>query len=215
MSMKDVETFFTKGADAFDSIYSGKKAWWSRLLDKALRQDIYLRHEATVDLLGDVRGKKILDIGCGSGRLALDLAARGALVTGVDFSEPMIAMANKFADGIELEGSVDFQVGDFLTMPIDESFDAVTALGFFDYTEDSMPYLERARGLTTGKLVGSFPKRWSYRTPLRKVRLKILGCPVFFFSRSDLDDMFTRSRFNVTRVDVLPNSYLAVGDVVE
>jgi ubiquinone/menaquinone biosynthesis C-methylase UbiE len=43
--------------------------------------------------LGDVRGLNVLDLGCGTGRHSLWLAAAGATVTGVDFSEAMLAEA--------------------------------------------------------------------------------------------------------------------------
>ena len=42
---------------------------------------------------GDVRGLKVLDAGCGTGYLSRKLAERGAVVTGIDFSERMIAIA--------------------------------------------------------------------------------------------------------------------------
>ena len=47
------------------------------------------------ELLGDVRGLRVLDLGCGTGRHALWLAAAGADVTAVDFSEGMLAEARK------------------------------------------------------------------------------------------------------------------------
>lgn len=43
--------------------------------------------------VGDVRGLKVLDAGCGTGYLSNKLIERGALVTGIDFSERMIAIA--------------------------------------------------------------------------------------------------------------------------
>jgi ubiquinone/menaquinone biosynthesis C-methylase UbiE len=49
-----------------------------------------------VDLLlaeGDLRGRRVLDVGCGTGRLALALAEKGARVWGVDPSEEMLARA--------------------------------------------------------------------------------------------------------------------------
>jgi malonyl-CoA O-methyltransferase len=45
------------------------------------------------ELAGDVRGLAVLDLGCGTGRHALWLAAAGARVTAVDFSEGMLAQA--------------------------------------------------------------------------------------------------------------------------
>ena len=44
---------------------------------------------------GDVRGLEVLDAGCGTGYLANALGERGALVTGIDFSERMIEIARK------------------------------------------------------------------------------------------------------------------------
>jgi malonyl-CoA O-methyltransferase len=45
--------------------------------------------------VGDVRGREVLDLGCGTGRHALWMAARGAAVTAVDFSEGMLAQARR------------------------------------------------------------------------------------------------------------------------
>ena len=47
------------------------------------------------DALGDVRGRRVLDLGCGTGRHAIPLAAAGAVVTAVDFSEQMLAAARR------------------------------------------------------------------------------------------------------------------------
>ncbi|HEY8207703.1 MAG TPA: methyltransferase domain-containing protein, partial [Myxococcaceae bacterium] len=48
--------------------------------------------EPEVDrLVGPVEGLRVLDAGCGTGRHAVRLAGRGAVVTGVDFSSGMLA----------------------------------------------------------------------------------------------------------------------------
>src|SRR5262245_53664676 len=44
-------------------------------------------------LLGEVRGLRVLDLGCGTGRHAIPLAAAGAHVTALDFSDGMLAVA--------------------------------------------------------------------------------------------------------------------------
>ena len=56
-----------------------------------------------LDMLGDIRGKRVLDAGCGTGTLAAEAARRGALVTGVDADENMLAAAHEKFSGLKLE----------------------------------------------------------------------------------------------------------------
>lgn len=46
-------------------------------------------------LLGKIKGKKILDLGCGQGYLARMLAKKGAVITGIDVSERLLGIAKK------------------------------------------------------------------------------------------------------------------------
>jgi demethylmenaquinone methyltransferase/2-methoxy-6-polyprenyl-1,4-benzoquinol methylase len=69
-------------------------------------------------------GERALDLCCGTGDLAFALARRGAQVTGLDFSEPMLAVARRRA---AREGAVTFSQGDALKLPFaDAGFDIVT-----------------------------------------------------------------------------------------
>jgi ubiquinone/menaquinone biosynthesis C-methylase UbiE len=76
-------------------------------------------------LLGDVRGKAILDAGCGEGVYARYLGDAGAAVVGIDGSAKMIAFAKERAPRLE------FRVADLME-PLDfpdRSFDAVVCAG--------------------------------------------------------------------------------------
>lgn len=69
------------------------------------------------------RGSRILDAGCGTGRLAAELARRGHRVTGVDLDPVLVAEARTRA-------GVEVLLGDLTTVPLDPaSFDAVVAAG--------------------------------------------------------------------------------------
>lgn len=88
--------------------------------------------------LAEVRpGERALDVCCGTGDLAFALAREGAVVTGLDFSEPMLEVARRRRERWELPGGggggsraggpPDFQGGDALSLPFEEgTFDLVT-----------------------------------------------------------------------------------------
>ena len=57
-------------------------------------------------------GPRILELGCGEGRLSLELAARGMQVTGIDLSEERIKRANAHADSAHVESPPTFLIGD-------------------------------------------------------------------------------------------------------
>jgi SAM-dependent methyltransferase len=54
-----------------------------------------LNNPATFKVIGDVRGKRVLDLACGEGYNTRILATKGAKVIGVDFSERMIELARQ------------------------------------------------------------------------------------------------------------------------
>ncbi len=66
---------------------------WAVIYDDEDNPLIALEEPRVDELLGEVRGLAVADIGCGTGRHALRLAVRGARVTAVDFSEAMLAKA--------------------------------------------------------------------------------------------------------------------------
>jgi ubiquinone/menaquinone biosynthesis C-methylase UbiE len=104
------------------------------------------------------QGGRILDIGCGTGSLALHLARRGFDVCGVDGSHSMIASARAKARGT----AVQFAVGDALEgLPYDEaSFDLVLCVNVLHgHTPESRrAFLREARRVSRGLvLVQDFP----------------------------------------------------------
>ncbi|MBN1353290.1 MAG: class I SAM-dependent methyltransferase [Candidatus Omnitrophica bacterium] len=69
---------------------------------------------------------KILDIGCGTGRHAIELTKRGYNVTGVDLSEDQIKRAKEKAG--EAGVTIDFQVQDARNLPFEGEFDVAIML---------------------------------------------------------------------------------------
>lgn len=110
------------------------KQWYEELFtnysEKYEKEDFTQGTIAEVDFIeneiGKYKGSKILDIGCGTGRHAIELARRGYNVTGVDLSEAMIEKAKEKAEDAGL--NVDFQVADARSLPFDEQFDLTIML---------------------------------------------------------------------------------------
>jgi len=84
---------------------------------------------------------KILDIGCGTGRHAIELTKRGYNVTGVDLSENQIKRAREKAQ--ETGVTIDFQTQDARNLPFDGEFDLAIMLcegGFSLMETDEMNF---------------------------------------------------------------------------
>ncbi len=109
--------------------------------------------ENDLRLLGDVRGKRILEIGCGGGQCAIAFAKQGAIATGIDQSAMQLAYARSLA---EKEGvRVEFIEADVTMLPQikNASQDAVFSACALGYVEDiATCFGEVARVLRPGGL---------------------------------------------------------------
>lgn len=68
---------------------------WNAAEYDAKHAFVYEKAKGLVELLGPRPGERIMDLGCGTGALTAEIAARGAEVLGVDRSEEMIAQARR------------------------------------------------------------------------------------------------------------------------
>jgi SAM-dependent methyltransferase len=106
-----------------------------------------------VDAVEPVAGMTLLDLACGTGNTALEAAARGARVTGMDPAHRLLEVARGRASEAGLE--VDWMEGDFHQLPFaDNAFEVVTSTFgvIFGYSEDDI-VSEIARVLTpSGRL---------------------------------------------------------------
>ncbi len=89
-----------------------------------------LEMPATLSLLGNVKGKKILDFGCGSGIYAKLLTKRGAKVKGFDISKNMLAIAKRE------NPKLDLRLGSGYKIPFKEKFDIVQGSLVLDYLKN-------------------------------------------------------------------------------
>src|ERR1700677_2993775 len=88
MSHSDTEIQF------FNSL---AREWWNLHGPQAMLHKINPFRVRWISQYVDLKGLKVLDLGCGAGILAEALAAKGADVTGVDLGEELIAVAKEHA----------------------------------------------------------------------------------------------------------------------
>jgi len=115
------------------------------------------------EFLGDVSGRRILDMATGTGRAALALAKRGASVTGVDASREMLSVARLRAADAGL--IIDFTEGDAhaLAYP-DRSFDAVVCLRMLMHVPDWRTALSELCRVSRHRIVFDYPAFGSMAT---------------------------------------------------
>ncbi len=98
---------------------------------------------AVLDHAGVGRGTRHLDVGCGAGMAAALSAARGAVVSGIDAAEALLAVAR------ERTPTGDFRQGDLEALPFDDdAFDLVTGFNAFQYAGDAAQALREAGRVT-------------------------------------------------------------------
>jgi SAM-dependent methyltransferase len=205
-NMPQVARFWNTIAAEFDAIYTGEnKSGFSRFLDRFFRKDIYQRFDWVMEKCGDIRGKTICDIGCGSGRFVTEFAKRGAgHVTGVDVAPDMLKLAKSLVERDGVADKCDFALSDVLNWKTDRKFDITIAIGFWDYIQDPPERLRLIRNLTNETFLSAWPRFWTWRMPVRKVRLQFIrGCPVYFFRKPKVFAMLESAGFEVVSCETI------------
>lgn len=130
-----------------------------------------LEQQLLFELLGSGADKTLLDVGCGDGALATELARRGAIVTGLDADPAMIADARRRT---EIEATqLRLIEGQAENLPFnDAAFDCVLAVTVLCFIRDAeRAVAEMARVLKPGgRLVIGELGRWSWWAAHRRIR---------------------------------------------
>jgi ubiquinone/menaquinone biosynthesis C-methylase UbiE len=137
--------------------------------------DAYLDHETWIrpamDQLGDVRGLRALDFGCGHGMAAVVLARRGAKVTAFDLSWGYLSEARKRA--IANSVTVHFVQADGERLPFDDaSFDRIWGNAILHHLNLQTTATELFRILAPGG-VAVFAEPWGENPILNWARSRI------------------------------------------
>jgi SAM-dependent methyltransferase len=131
-------------------------------------------------VLGDVVGRTILELGCGSGINSILLARRGARVIAVDISHPLIEVAARRVAVNGVGNRVRFVTGSAHDLPLaTESVDVVVGISVLHHLELDAAAEEIGRVLKPGG-------RAVFKEPVRASRLLRLARAFVPYRRSDV-----------------------------
>jgi 2-polyprenyl-3-methyl-5-hydroxy-6-metoxy-1,4-benzoquinol methylase len=213
---RKVRDHFNADADRFDSIYRTQKGRVSKFIDNYWRGVVQKRLEINLTKLRPLEHKRILDVGCGSGRFCHAFAKEGAkYVLGIDFAPAMIDLAIAVAKEAGINDRCEFRTGAFpeAVKQEDRPFDAATANGFFDYIAEPIPMIVKMREMTRGKMIMSFPKAVEWRVPMRRARFWIKGTPLFLYRQSQVKVILDAACVTNYEWITLDRDYLIVANV--
>lgn len=161
-----LETYFDRtAADAWRRLTSDAPVSGIRATVRAGRD----RMRATLMswLPGDLRGKRVLDAGCGTGALAVEAARRGAHVVAIDLAGTLVSLAGERMPGDLREGGgsghIEWRVGD-MTDPALGTFDHV--VGMDSLIHYPAPDMARAVAGLAARATGSVLFTFAPRTPM-------------------------------------------------
>ena len=206
--------FWNSEADAFQRIYTHRKSRFANALDQIFRKDMYERYTFTIEHCEPIKDRQFLDVGCGNGMYSLELARRGAAkVVGIDIAEVMIDLCRKSSEDKGLSDRCTFVQTDLLDYKPESKFDVSFGIGLFDYISDPLPVLKRMREVSTDKAIIAFPRLWTWRAPVRKVRLARKGCDVYFYSKAKIESLLREAGFSRQEIVKVGKLYCVVAHV--
>lgn len=156
---------------AKDTSWGGVAEWYNKHLENG--EDTYhtkVIFPNTLRMLGNVAGKKVLDMACGQGIFSEQLRDAGAFVTGVDLGKELITIAEEKSKTVKEKGThkVVYHTGsaDDLYMIKDASLDIVVCILALQNIEDLQRTMsEASRVLVTGGTMLFVLNHPSYRNP--------------------------------------------------
>lgn len=130
------------------------------------------RRRKTLELLGDLNERRLLDLGCGSGALLEGLAHQNVEYHGIDISPRMIQCASSRIEELGLTSRYSVQVGDVESLPYSPAyFDAVVGMGLLEYFDQPQRLLNEVLRVAKpgARLVFTIPKKFCLNDLLVRV----------------------------------------------
>lgn len=168
-----------------------------RTINALFRQKTFKMRMAVVRRFLDdhgVAGKRLLDLGCGSGEVSLMAASMGARVKGLDVVEGMVATAREEARAAGFEGQVEFQVADVMSATLDET-DVALIVSVCEYYSDIDAFLKKICASTRELLVIVDTRGPWWRRVLRHTLARFKGFQIYYRAPEQFSTVVVESGF--------------------
>lgn len=183
-------------AEIFDSIAAHYDKWYT---DEVGGLAHSLEREMVMRFMDPHPGETVLDLGCGTGIYALELAQLGLRVTGIDISAGMLRVAREKASRLNLP--IVFELADLGQIDFgSERYDKVISVSAMEFFSDPAEIMRRAYRAVKpgGRMVFATIGGGSHWSRLYERRAKADPGHLFnkaaFFSGPQLLDLFPRGR---------------------
>lgn len=116
--------------------------WWDKDSEFKALHDINPLRLNYIDQRAQIRGKTVVDVGCGGGILSESMALRGATVTGIDMGETPLSVANLHS--LETGVAIDYQqiTAENLAEQQAACFDVVTCMEMLEHVPNPESVIE-------------------------------------------------------------------------
>lgn len=198
---REVKDYFEDIASDFDSYYESPKGILDKMINAGLRRPgLIKRLKISLEASNPHQGKRILDVGCGSGKFVVECAKRGAEVWGMDISIEMIEIAKDFCVKNKVEA--ELEIGD-ATEELPKGFDVCVALGVFEYFEDPKQILRNMFASTEkgGKIIFSVPSWFTFQTPLRNVLLYYRNVKCYYYTKTRVVSLLDEFKKDIEKIE--------------
>lgn len=143
--------------------------------------------------LGEIRGKKLLDVGCEAGYITIQLAKRGARVTAIDLIEAPIKQLQSILKNQLLK--INLRVADATQLPFpDRAFDIVLATEVIEHISRLNHFMREVFRVLTpgGQLLITFPNE--------NLRQKLYPVVSLFGIKAEVEDLVTLKNYRTENI---------------